>query len=591
MHSKAAKDQMLAEIERLRTEKHHLAQRNCALDEKYGLMQRVVQSLRYGKQSDEIIHRLKRGESHQSIVDWLGRPLLPSLRDVSPESEQQLNMAIDRYRQYWVESRDPCYWTNVTSDGALIEHLVALYLTWVHPSHMLFDDEQFMFSFRTCQDTYCSPPLVNAMCAMGCNVLRSEWRGDGEVSGGINHLQSKFMDEVEGLLMDSEASKMTTIQTWAIMFLVELSLGNGLIATAYIRHATESLLEKSEPNEQAKAFAEVSSWGILTLINAWSAFVYQSPNTPVSPYARVFKDVPVEQFKDRPQSQRHSPTGSDTDGYSLASAYEQAKLHRMVHEIALAYYAIRGKFAVELMILIYDRLLSWRRELPVGVRDPVIEDDGSPHLLFLQDGHSIQYHVTVIQALRPMLHLQDTSETSEQDIRGIILEHARTGFGFLQKYHERHTCYRQSPLQLFCTVHICDALVKCNNDPPNDNDRAATEAIEFALGDLGEAQGGFPIAGILRASFAQAMLECKSLSLPDRVRRRLEETAPCSPHLIQNALTRSTYQQPMGQVLPMLDPSLQRDFAAVLRKRRESDDGGDGWGERLESMEIGSVLN
>lgn len=208
---------MLAEIERLRTENHHLAQRNCALDEQYGLMQRVVQSLRYSKQSDEIIHRLKRGESHQSIVDWLGRPMLPSLRDVSPESEQQLNIAIDQYRQYWVESRDPCYWTNVTSDGILIEHLVALYLIWVHPSHMLFDDEQFIFAFRNCQDTYCSPPLVNAMCAMGCHVLRSEWRGDEDVGRGINYLQSKFIDEVEGLLMDSEASKMTNIQTWAIV--------------------------------------------------------------------------------------------------------------------------------------------------------------------------------------------------------------------------------------------------------------------------------------------------------------------------------------------------------------------------------------
>ncbi|KAL8967166.1 MAG: hypothetical protein Q9197_005579 [Variospora fuerteventurae] len=586
MPSKAAKDQMLAEIERLRTENHHLAQRNCALDEQYDLMQRVVQSLRYGKQSDETIHRLKRGESHQSIVDWLGRPMLPSLRDVSPESEQQLNMAIGQYRQYWVESRDPCYWTNVTSDGILIEHLVALYLIWVHPSHMLFDDEQFMFGFRNCQDTYCSPPLVNAMCAMGCHVLRSEWRGDDDGGRGINYLQSKFIDEVEGLLMDSEASKMTNIQTWAIMFLVELSLGNGLKATAHLRLATESLMEKGGPNEQADASAQISFWGILTLTMSKS-------NVPVSPYARVFDDVPMDQVNQQPWSQRDASGDCNNDGYNLASAYEQAKLHRLAHEIALAYYGIRGKFAVELMIMIYDRLLSWRRELPMGVREPVTEDDTSHHLLFLQHGHSIQYHVTVIQALRPMLHLQDTSETSEQDIRDIILEHARTGFGFLQKYHEKHTCNRQSPLQLFCTVHICDALIKCNNEPPSDNDRLATEAIEFALGDLGEAQVGFPVAGILRASFAQAMLECKSLSLPDTVRRRLEETAPCAPHLIQNALTRSTYQQPMGQVLAMLDPSLQRDFAAVLRKRRESDEGGGdgGAGERLESMQIGSVLN
>lgn len=58
MHARIAKDHLLAEIERLRTENHHLAQRNRALHEKNGLMQLVVQSSRYGNQSDKIIQRL-----------------------------------------------------------------------------------------------------------------------------------------------------------------------------------------------------------------------------------------------------------------------------------------------------------------------------------------------------------------------------------------------------------------------------------------------------------------------------------------------------------------------------------------------------
>lgn len=207
----------MGEIERLRTENQHLVQRNAALGEMNDLLDRVVRSLKNDRQSHEIIRRLKRGENHQSIAKWLGRPLAPELGSISPESERRFDMAIEQYRQRWVESQDPCYWTNVTSDGMLVEHLVTLYLTWIHPLHTLFDEGRFMSSFRECVDVYCSPTLVNAICAMACHTLRSEWRGEDVDDAGIDHLQSRFMDEVEELMTDLDGLAMTSIQTWAVV--------------------------------------------------------------------------------------------------------------------------------------------------------------------------------------------------------------------------------------------------------------------------------------------------------------------------------------------------------------------------------------
>ncbi|KAL8718910.1 MAG: hypothetical protein Q9225_004013 [Loekoesia sp. 1 TL-2023] len=217
MHSKAAKDQMMAEIERLRTENQHLVQRHLVLGEKNDLLESVVQSLRDDHQSKEIMHYLKRGENLRSIAERLGRPSIADLRSISPESERQLNTSIEQYRQRWIDSQDPCFWTNVTSDPVLVEHLMTLYLTWIHPLHVIFDEEEFMSSFRKCEDLYCSPSLVNAICAMACHVLRSEWRRDDGAQGGIDHLQRKFMDEVEELLRDGKAPKMVAIQTWAVV--------------------------------------------------------------------------------------------------------------------------------------------------------------------------------------------------------------------------------------------------------------------------------------------------------------------------------------------------------------------------------------
>ncbi|KAI4185575.1 MAG: hypothetical protein LQ346_005870 [Caloplaca aetnensis] len=367
MHSKAAKDQMLGEINRLRIENQHLVQQNSALGEKNDMLESVIRSLKNDRQSHEIIRRLKRGDDHQSIAEWLGRPLVPNLGDISPESERQFNISIHR-------------------DGVLVEHLVTLYLTWIHPLHTLFDEEKFMASFRACVDVYCSHSLVNAICAAACHVLRSEWRNDEGAHGGIDHLQSKFMDEVEELQMDIDASKMTVVQSWAIMFLVELGLGHGLMASAHLRHATESLVAKKE-HEQASSSAEVSTWGILTLTTTWSALIYQQPNASMPPLpAPVFDEGRAEGLENSTESRRNSSADGDNERVdcSQMTAYEQAKLHHIVHEILLANCGHHGRLSVQSMTSIYDKLLSWKRELPKWLCNASSETDASPRLLFLQ---------------------------------------------------------------------------------------------------------------------------------------------------------------------------------------------------------------
>lgn len=120
--------------------------------------------------------------------------------------------------------------------------------------------------------------------------------------------------------------------------------------------------------------------------STWSALVYQKPNAPVSPYAHVFKDVPMELFGDPPRPRRDSSTDGDSmkPGYSLISAFEQAKLYRIVHEILIAYCGIGGVVSVESIMPVYERLLSWKRELPMAISHTDSEAEAPPHLLFLQ---------------------------------------------------------------------------------------------------------------------------------------------------------------------------------------------------------------
>jgi hypothetical protein len=258
---------MVREIHRLQKENESLGEQNGSLGEKNDWIEQIMRSLKNDDRGTEIIRRLKRGESHRSIVEWLGRPMTRSTQDLTPSSDSQLVQALEDYHRNLIENHDPCYWTNVTSDRSLIEHLISLYLTWIHPAHMLIDENEFLGSFRDCLDTHCSASLVNAICALSCHLLHHGWDDDDDTKSGIDSLCHQFMDEVRSLMKIADPVSMTASQTYAVMFLVELGLGKGQAATAHLRLAVEILALK-QPKFEQKSFSnseEVASWGILSL--------------------------------------------------------------------------------------------------------------------------------------------------------------------------------------------------------------------------------------------------------------------------------------------------------------------------------------
>lgn len=271
LHAKTAKEQMIREIQRLQRKNEDLEEEKDTLGEKNSWIEQIIHSLKENGQGPEIISKLKRGDSHRQIAEWLGRPLITTggvavdPHTLSPDSERNITEAIHQYHRRMVEERDPRYWTNVTLEASFIEHLVNLYLTWIHPAHMLFDEGRFMSSFRDCSDTYCSSALVNAICAMSCCLLHDEIGENGEqTAAGIAVIRDKFMEETRSLMRNAEIGKMTVIQTYAVMFLVEVSSGRALIGTSHLRLAAESLLAKYT-SEQSSESEEIAAWGILTL--------------------------------------------------------------------------------------------------------------------------------------------------------------------------------------------------------------------------------------------------------------------------------------------------------------------------------------
>jgi len=129
-------------------------------------------------------------------VEWLGRSPMDEVETFSPRESQHSTLEASDHEMGGLGSTS-LWWTAVTSDAAILEHLFRLYFTWVHPVHTLFNEHRFADSYRRHSEDYCSPVLVNALCAMAChlNLMANEDEVDFEQLG------LEFSDAAKEILM------------------------------------------------------------------------------------------------------------------------------------------------------------------------------------------------------------------------------------------------------------------------------------------------------------------------------------------------------------------------------------------------------
>ena len=222
---------------------------------------------------EEVIKRLRGGEGQASIAEWLqGRPELKHHLASISGLQGQLIAVVERVEKMYngsdkASSTDDLYqWTQVTTSQVLIRHLFELYFTWVHPVHMLFGEMDFVNSYNHGDEMYCSAPLVNAICAMACNLLASPAPGfdSRQIADRLN-LRNGFMNEARSLLNPAGPLLMTSIQAFAVMYLVDLSAGKARNASAYLRCAADHLKLPKDAQQHAEESLQLSAWGVHTL--------------------------------------------------------------------------------------------------------------------------------------------------------------------------------------------------------------------------------------------------------------------------------------------------------------------------------------
>jgi len=257
MHTKVHKEEMIREIRVLR--------------EKNNWVERILRAIRTDEDGAAIIERLRKGESYETISKTLKRAPFSELPRLSLKSRVQLTKAIAEYSMDMEGERNGGHlmpgtsWTNVTDNGSLIDTLMALYFTFVHPVHMVFCENHFMASYKNQSDLYCTSALVNVICAMGCHFLDAS-EDDRGLFPGVDPkiLRERFRKEALGKLPQDPQPKMTTIQSYALLFLVDLGSGKGSRASHYLRLAGDALNTRLEYYYATEAM-EFTRWGIYAL--------------------------------------------------------------------------------------------------------------------------------------------------------------------------------------------------------------------------------------------------------------------------------------------------------------------------------------
>lgn len=221
-----------------------------------------------------------RSDSHPDIMNWgTGPPQTRVGRWVEDSLSQMHGGEGQRYRgldqvlapempQLNVPATT---WTDITSDTAFVQHLLALYFCWEYPTFASLSKEHFLKDYQAGRPRYCSRMLINALLALGCRFSSqpSTLANPNDPYSSGDH----FFKECQRLFYEeTNHHNLTTIQALGIMSIREASCGRDseswYFAGQSIRLAIEMGLhrisDKSGDSDEI-AVQAATFWGAFSL--------------------------------------------------------------------------------------------------------------------------------------------------------------------------------------------------------------------------------------------------------------------------------------------------------------------------------------
>ncbi|CAG8977768.1 hypothetical protein HYALB_00011153 [Hymenoscyphus albidus] len=306
-------------------------------------------------------------------------------------------------------------WTNVTSDNAFVEHLMALYFCWEYPTFASLSKEHFLEGYRTGSKTYCSPILVNAILALGCRFSNQpQSRSDPANS---NTAGDHFFAEATRLLeAEDDRHVLTTIQAMGLMSIREASCGRTsesiFLAGQSIKLAIELGLHKdgdfqgdlSSAEQAESAVRSATFWGAFSLDQAWSLSIGRIPQ-----FSRDIKLAAKPKIVAHVEASNWIPYTDDageplerpcTQPSNVRSVFKTfCELSEIFHTSLYQLYHPGKSITNRALLDCYTGFLKWYAAIPESLR---LGQNFTPSVLFVH----MYYHYAILLLFRPFMKLK-----------------------------------------------------------------------------------------------------------------------------------------------------------------------------------------
>ncbi|KAI1818640.1 hypothetical protein GGS20DRAFT_581396 [Poronia punctata] len=336
----------------------------------------------------------------------------------------------------------PSTWTNITSDSALVQHLLALYFCWEYPTFASLSKEHFMRDYQHGRARYCSTILVNALLALGCRFsAQPNTRAnpnDPRTSG--DHF---FQEALRLLYRETNHHTLTTIQALGIMSIREASCGRDSESWYYagqsIRLAIEMGLDRlsDEGDEDELAVKSATFWGAFALDHAWSLATGSLPQCSCFPHL-----PPKPAIIDGIEASLWVPYTDD--GAPLQRSCEQpsnvrsvykcfCELSELVHQSLYVLYSPGRPLTSRDLLNLYTQYLNWYDSIPEVLR---LGHNFTPAVLFAH----MYYHFAILLLFRPLIKLRVIGSSILP--RDVCSQAADAIQGLLRSYSQLYTLRR-----------------------------------------------------------------------------------------------------------------------------------------------------
>ncbi|KAF7914647.1 uncharacterized protein EAF01_001053 [Botrytis porri] len=498
----------------------------------------------------DILERIKNRESITEIATWL--------ESIERNGESQLSIYGGSNNELDGDLLNDSSWTTVTDDEEVIEHLISLYFTWVHPFYPLFNEGHFVESMRRGSDQFCSHSLFNAICAMACylHTIIDEDIIDYKRMG------AQFTDLVRNNI-DPQDNSLTNIQAFAVMFLVRCAQGHGYSGSVYLTIASRSMESLRPSNSDSVDYRQI--WretvkGLNSLDVEWAQLTFTMapayiPDLQPTQLAKEISLCEAEVDNLRWASYRF-PTdnirGTSLPCLTATTNRKKMELVGIIHEATILLFNTTGPLiSAEALWAIYRRLLTWHEDLP---RDIAIicgeEVQRLPHVYSLH----ILYATTAVYLLSPLLNFK------EPQLDALVRQHAKEGLRLLLERYRFHYTSRYQPVsQMFAMLYLIEVLIQSSPETDRDSGKDALAYIRLATDILTESNSSFPVAkvfmGILQENTRKSLIP-----LPNEIEDLFRHSHRMSKFPLDdaiNAFGSTTYVQPVEAIRRRIHPDFR----------------------------------